>query len=137
MKQIFSLEKELEEDQSIVELTQKLTLDKSRPSMGLQGKYGLYGSTKWWESLYKGKIPQVIYEGTIENVHFSGMNNESKSFSLNLTNGGTYTYTCVANNKKDKQLYKSGVNVIVTTFIEKMKNGTEQDFVWKIEIENA
>lgn len=137
MKQIYSLEIEHEDDPSRVDLAQKLTLDKDRPYMGLAGKYGLYGSSEWWGNLYSGKIPKKTYEGAIEAVQFSGMNNESKSFTLSLNDGGSYKYTCVANRKRNMKHYQVGRKVKVTEFIEIMKNGKDHEFVWSVEIENA
>ena len=137
MKKIYSLEIEHEDNPGTVELTQKLTLDKSRPAMGLAGTYGLYGSSKWWENLYSGKIPKRIYEGTIEDIHFSGMNNESKSFTLRLNDGESYNYSCEVNRKRNMKHYQVGRKVKVIEFIENMKTGGDHEFVWSIEIENA
>jgi hypothetical protein len=137
MKKIYSLETNHADDPTLVELTQKLTLDKDRPMMGLAGNYGLYGSPEWWENLYSGVIPLHVYEGVIDDIHFSGMNNESKSFTLLLDSGGKYKYTCVVNRKKNMKHYQIGHRFKVTVFTEKMKNGSDQEFVWKIEVENA
>ena len=137
MKQIYSLEEDLKEDPSHVELAQKLTLDKSRPMMGLKGMYGLFGSKEWWNNIYSRVIPRKEYEGVIEDIHFSGMHNESKSFRVALFEGGTYTYSCVSNKKNDLSLYKVGTCIKVDTYIETMKDGRELDFVLSIEIENA
>jgi hypothetical protein len=137
LKEIYTLEKDLESDPKRVELAQKLTIDDSRPSMGLKGTYGLFASEKWWRNFHNNKIPKVIYNGVIEDVHFSGMHNESKSFTLRLDDGGIYKYSLVADQKSDLKLYKEGARLQVVTYIEKMKNGSEQDFVYKISIENT
>ena len=137
MKKIYSLEIEHEDDPKTVELTQKLTLDNNRPTMGLAGTYGLYGSSEWWENLYSGKLPKKVYEGIIENISFSGMDNESNSFILSLNNGGTYGYTCVANRKRNIKHYQVGRKVRVIEFVEKMKKGNDLEIIWSIEIENA
>lgn len=137
MKKIFSLEVEHEDDPSRVELTQKLSLDETRPHLGFKGIYGLYGSPEWWENLYNGKMPGKVYEGVIEDTYFVGMNNEATGFTLKLDNGGTYSYTCVANRRRNMKHYKIGRRVRVKTFIETLKKGSEHEFVWQIEIENA
>ena len=137
MKKIYSLEIEHEDDPKMVELAQNLTLDKSRPTMGLAGEYGLYGSPEWWKNLYDGLIPKKVYEGTIGDIKFSGMNNEGKSFTLKLINGGSYTYSCEANRRRNLKHYKVGRRAKVVTFMEKLKKGSEHEFVWQIEVENA
>ena len=105
--------------------------------MGLKGTYGLFASGEWWRNFHKNKIPRVIYNGVIEDIHFSGMHNESKSFSLRLDDGGIYKYSLVASQKSGLKLYREGVRLRVETFIEKMKDGSEQDFVYKISIVNT
>ena len=136
-KEIYTLERDLESNPKRVELAQKLTLDDSRPSMGLKGTYGLFASEKWWYNFHKNKIPKVIYDGVIESIYFSGMHNESKSFTLRLDGGGIYKYSLVADHKSDLKLYKEGARLKVITYIEKMKNGGEQNFVYKISIEST
>ncbi len=137
LKNVYSLEKALESDPKRVELTQRLTLDSNRPLMGMKGAYGLFASEKWWHNFHKNKIPKTVYNGVIEDIHSSGMHNESRSFTLKLDNGGIYKYSLVADRKSDLQLYKKGVRLQIITYIEKMKNGNEQDFVYKISIENT
>ena len=137
MKKIYSLEIEHEDDPSRVEKAQKLSLDTSRPHLGLKGVYGLYGSSEWWENIYSGKVPSKIYEGIIEDIHFTGMHNEAEGFTLKLDNGGSYSYTCVVNRKRNMKHYKIGRRAKVTTFIEVLKKGSEHEFVWQIEVENA
>lgn len=137
MLQIYALEVAHQDDPSKVELAQKLTLDKDRPQMGLAGIYGLFGSPDWWTNLNAGRIPITEYTGIIETVQFSGMHNESRSFTLRLTNGGRYTYTCVANQKRDLKRYRQGRKVTVIAFTEKLKRGEDLEMVWSIEIECA
>ena len=137
MKKIFSLEIEHEDDPSRVEKAQKLSLDSSKPHLGLKGVYGLYGSPEWWENIYSGKVPSKTYEGIIDDIHFTGMHNEAEGFTLKLDNGGTYSYTCVANRRRNMKHYKVGRRAKVTTFIEVLKKGTDHEFVWQIEVKNA
>ena len=137
MKEIYTLEASLSKDPERVRLAQELTKNKSKPNMGLKGKYGLFGSDQWWNNLYKSKIPHNIYEGVIEDIHFSGMHNESKSFTLRLKDNTTYSYTLVADNKKDIKLYQEGTYAKVITFIEPLKTGDNHEFVWKICIKST
>ena len=137
MKTIFLLERYLKDRPDVIKDAQELTLNKEKPSMGLSGKHGLYASDEWWESLNNGIFETKTYEGKISTIKFEGMNNEGKSFTLQLKNGGTYKYSCRINSKKDISLYKEGKTLRVTTYLERLKNGQNIEFVRKIEIENA
>lgn len=137
MKKVFSLEIDHKDDPLHVELTQKLTLDQAKPTRGLAGRYGLYGSQEWWQNLKNGVLPQKIYEGVIVDIYFCGMHNESKSFTMKLDSGQDYTYTCVTNRRRNSKYYQIGRRARVITFIEKLKNGCEHEFVWEIEIETT
>ncbi|MGF1868258.1 hypothetical protein L4D15_23925 [Enterovibrio norvegicus] len=137
MKKVYSLEIEHEDDPSLVEKTQKLSLDYSKPHLGLKGTYGLYGSPEWWENIYSGKVPSNTYEGVIEDIDFTGMHNEAKGFTLKLDSGGTYSYTCVVNRRRNMKHYQIGRRAKVTTLVEILKKGTNHEFVRQIDVENA
>ena len=136
MKKIYDLKIALVDDPVRVENTQKLTLDETRPLMGLAGLYGLFGSPEWWGNLNSGKIPTKVYEGIVESLQFEGMHNEGRSFTLRLADGGTYTYSCVANNKRDLKAYRVGQKVRVTMLSERKKNDETLEMVWTVEIEH-
>ncbi|MEQ3747577.1 MAG: hypothetical protein ABNH53_15240 [Henriciella sp.] len=65
MKCIYDLAIALERDPKRVNDTQALTLDTSRPNMGLKRVCGLLGCTEWWDNLKSGAIPLKVYEGEI------------------------------------------------------------------------
>ncbi len=56
MKIVYRLSEKLKADPEYMTLVQALTLDNSRPYVGLNGTYGLFGSQKWWESIEQGKM---------------------------------------------------------------------------------
>ena len=135
MKTIYDLAVTLARDPAQVADAQALTQDESRPHMGLKGAYGLFGRAEWWDNLKAGKIPIRIYEGEIESLQFEGMQNEGRSFTLRLANGGSYTYSCVANETDSEDAYAVGRRARVTAYSEPMKSGSEFEFVWKVEID--
>lgn len=135
MKTVYDLEVTLARDPKQVADTQALTQDDTRPLMGLKGVYGLFGSAEWWSNLKSCVMPITIYEGEIGSLQFESMNNEGRSFTLMLKGGGTYTYSCVANEKADLGAYAVGCQVRVTTFTEPKKNGEGLEMVWTVEIE--
>ena len=136
MKTVYDLALALADDPKRVADTQALTQDTSKPLMGLAGKYGLFGSAEWWGNLKSGVIPIVVYEGIIESLQFEGMHNEGRSFTLRLGDGGTYTYSCMANKKQDLKAYRVGQNVRVTMLSERKKNDETLEMVWTVEIEH-
>ena len=137
MKTLYDLKIALADDPKRVADTQALTLDTSKPLIGLAGTYGLFGSPDWWGNLQSGVIPVVVYEGVIESLQFEGMNNEGRSFTLRLGDGGTFTYSCVVNNKQDLKAYRVGQKVRVTMLSERKKNGETLEMVWTVEVEHA
>lgn len=134
MTTIYDLATALKSDPQQIADTQALTLDTSRPSIGLSGAYGLFASDDWWENLKTGIIPTRSYSGVIESVRFEGMHNEGRGFTMKLDEDGTYEYSCVANDKRDLKLHRPGVRLRVTTYLDKMKNGSEMEFVWLIQV---
>lgn len=136
MRTIYDFEVELEKDPKQVADTQALTIDESRPLIGLAGTYGLFGSAEWWDNLKSGTIPATVYEGVIESLQFEGMHNEGRSFTLRLEDGGSYTYSCVANQRPDLKAYATGRRARVTTFAEPKKNSELLEMVWLIELQH-
>lgn len=68
MKLVYLLSEELKADPEYVSLTQALTLDKSKPYVGLNGTYGLFGSQEWWDSINQGKMPLLSLSGVIKKL---------------------------------------------------------------------
>lgn len=54
MKVVFLLSEKLIMNPERVVLTQALTLNSSKPMLGIKGVHGLLGSQKWWENGYAG-----------------------------------------------------------------------------------
>ena len=63
------------------------------------------------------------------------MHKEGRSFTLRLTDGGNYKYSCVANEKSDMGAYAVGRKVRVTAYSEPMKSGSDLEFVWMVEVD--
>lgn len=143
MKTLYDLNTELKDDPERFRRAQALTLDDSRPNMGLAGTFGLYGSDRCWGNLRGGQIPTRIYEGSIESLHFVGQGNNGvgqgnngRAFTLICDDGTPYTYSLVANEKADLRAYQTGRRLRVTVFYEPKKNGESLEMVWTIEIDD-
>lgn len=133
MKRIYDLKIALDNDAERVAHTQALTLNKDRPKIGLSGKYGLFGSPEWWNNLYTGVIPTKRFEGIITSLQFEGQNNDGRSFTIEMPENSLFTYSLMANDKKDFSAYKIGNRLAITMLIEPKKTGENIDFVWTIE----
>ncbi len=68
MRTIYLLSKMLEEDPEYMKKVQNLTLNESKPYLGLKGTFGLFGSEEWWKNIEANIIPQREIKGTIIKV---------------------------------------------------------------------
>lgn len=68
MKIVYHLSVELKTNLERISLTQALTLDTSRPSMGLKGNLGLFGSGEWWNNIKNGTMPLLRISGGAASV---------------------------------------------------------------------
>lgn len=69
MKLVYQLKDEHERYPERVKRTQALTLDESRPCMGLSQRLGLFGSPAWWENLQNGAIKHDMVSGEITGLY--------------------------------------------------------------------
>ncbi|UOD32804.1 hypothetical protein INH39_14745 [Massilia violaceinigra] len=69
MKLVYQLKDEHEWYPERVKRTQALTLDESRPCMGLSQRLGLFGSPAWWENLQNGAIKHDMVSGEITGLY--------------------------------------------------------------------
>lgn len=72
MRLVYRLEYDLERDRERVSLAQNLTLDKTRPLMGLKGVCGLFGSSDWWSSIRQGEMPLLFVSGIVLRAYSRG-----------------------------------------------------------------
>jgi hypothetical protein len=124
MKLIFLLLEELKTKPEQIRLTQELTLDESRPYMGLKGTNGLFGSQEWWNNISQGKIPLQYVSGVITRTYVAGQDPSSvdNCFSLLLDDGSIreesiYDYI----NKEDKKLFQIGSKVEIVYALDELK----------------
>lgn len=88
MKLVYELAEELKSDPEQVALAQALTLDTSRPFMGLKGTFGLFGSQQWWSNIAEGKLPLRCVSGTVRSTYVAGQDEtEINAMELMLEDG--------------------------------------------------
>lgn len=124
MKLVYLLSEELQANPEQITLTQALTLDHSRPNMGLKGTNGLFGSQEWWNSIEKNKMPLLFISGIITRTYVAGQNPSliDNSFSLLLDDGSVceesiYNYI----KEDDKKLFRVGAKVNIIYARDELK----------------
>ena len=65
MKLVYQVRVKIEQNPKHVKAAQALTLNQSKPTHGLNGTYGLYGSAEWLNNLELGVIPHKKITGLI------------------------------------------------------------------------
>lgn len=125
MKLVYDFAEILKEDTEQVRLAQALTLDTSRPRMGLSGNHGLFGSEEWWESIKNGRIKTATHSGIIEKTYFAGQDarwgNQINSFSLRLLDGSLIEQSIYVMKKTDQSLFVPGATVIMISALDELK----------------
>lgn len=123
MKLIYRLSEELENDPQHVATVQALTLDATKPHLGLRGTRGLFGSQEWWERVDAGLIPTKRLSGVIAEVYVAGMDHSAapNSFDFMAEDGHLKMEGMYANSKQDLALYQVGRHVEVTYVLEELK----------------
>jgi hypothetical protein len=119
----YSLRDELEKKPEYVKQVQALSLDTSRPGMGLSARLGLYGSPEWWQNVDNGKIPRAVYSGIITETYCAGMDSDRRhnSFRMKTDDGRKFEYSMVPDHGSYRGLYRPGHRAEVTTIFEECK----------------
>ena len=123
MKIVYTLRNKLERDPEHVRVAQALTLNKGKPSMGLKGAHGLYGSEEWWRNVDKGAIRRARYSGVIRELYVAGQDGDTEpnSFRIESNDGVKYGWGIVADEEADKALYQVGRWAEVETIFDELK----------------
>src|SRR5262245_9820406 len=126
MKLVYELRIALQRNPERMALTQKLTLDKSRPLMGLRGVGGLWGSDEWWAATRNGKLRRDDVSGVITRTSFAGQDSrwgdEVNCFTLRLADGSERTDSIYVNEHRDAKLFKPGHRVAWAAVLDPLKD---------------
>lgn len=130
MKIVYLLSKKLEMNPKHMELAQALTLDESRPNMGLNGTHGLFGSLKWWENIQQGVMPLRFVSGIIKRAYVAGQDSSkfNNTITIALDDGSIKDVGIYVNNEKDATLFKSGYLASIVYALDELKPGAMQSF---------
>ena len=125
MQPIYTLAAALAQDPSRIAKAQSLTLDSSRPRMGLKGRHGLFASDEWWASIKAGRIPTQTVTGSIERTYFAGQDSrrgdQVNSFTLRLQDGSTCNESIYTHRKQDVKLFVAGATVTMVYALDELK----------------
>jgi hypothetical protein len=123
LRRVYYLTDELQANPRQVELAQALTRDKSRPSMGLLGKHGLFASEEWWNSINTGRIGLRRVAGTVNRVYEAGQDRMGvpNTVDLDLDDGSRTTVGIYVNDKRDVKLFKPGRRVELVYALDVLK----------------
>jgi len=123
MKQVYLLSEELKDNPERISVTQKLTLNSSRPLMGLKGTHGLFASVEWWDSIQENKIPLSYISGVIKRAYVSGQDEgpTNNTVDLVLDDNSTITVGIYTNSIKDVSLFNVGCKVQLVYALDELK----------------
>jgi hypothetical protein len=129
MRLVYSLSQAMQDNPEDVTLTQKLTLDTTRPLLGLKGTLGLYGSQEWWASIQQGKMPLLILGGVIKRAYVAGMDHsdDNNTIDLLLDDGSVRMEGIYVNDRADIKLFKVGCRVEMAYVRDELKRQPAQD----------
>ncbi|WP_080425798.1 hypothetical protein [Burkholderia ubonensis] len=123
MKLVFLLEDRLREDPERVRLAQALTLNPSKPKIGLRGAHGLFGSPEWWTSIREGSMPLLFQSGIVLRAYVAGQDpsEQNNTIDLKLDDGSVHMTGIFVNNKSDAKLFRSGCRVGIVYAQDELK----------------
>ncbi|MBE3026931.1 hypothetical protein GQ37_022825 [Janthinobacterium sp. BJB1] len=125
MKTVYTLADALANDPGRVTRTQALTLDSSRPRMGLKGGHGLFASVAWWQSIEAGRLQTQTLTGIVERRYFAGQDSrrgdQANSITLRLADGSAVDESIYTQRRQDSKLFVPGATVTMTYALDELK----------------
>jgi hypothetical protein len=129
-KLVYQLSQELMANPTRVTQAQTLTLDVSRPNLGLSGEHGLYGSDEWWANIKAGVITLRYTSGIVQRMYHAGMELDeqgSMDFDYIGDDGILRSSSCYVNDASDIGLYQIGKKVWFALAFDKLKKQPARD----------
>lgn len=123
MKMVYLLSEKLKVNPEYASLTQALTLDSTKPYVGLNGTNGLFGTKEWWDSIEQGRIPLLFISGVIKRTYVAGQDpsNFNNTVDLLLEDGTIQSVGIYTNKKEDSKLFKIGYNASIVYALDELK----------------
>ena len=129
MRRVYLFTEEIKHDPSYVEEVQNLTLDTSRPTMGLKGTHGLFCSEEWWASIREGRIPLKFVSGIIQRIYVTGQDAGvvNNTIDLVLEDGTKVSTGIYTNDKRDVALFCLGHKAEIVYALDELKCPPEEE----------
>ena len=128
MKTMFRLQEELRNNPERVEKTQALTRNPSKPTVGLSGKYGLFGSSEWWGSIAAEKIPIQRLAGVIVRSYVAGQDPvDINTVDIRMADGSIQAVGIYLNGRRDLPLFQVGHAVSIVYALDELKLQPSKD----------
>lgn len=129
MKRVYRLSDELENDPKQIALAQALTLNSSKPLLGLKGTHGLFGGPEWWASIEQRKMPLLFVSGIIRRVYVAGQDggDENNGIDLLLEDGSVRDVGIYVNDKADIPLFRVGCRAELVYVLDELKKQPAPD----------
>lgn len=124
---VYRLADELAHDPEHVRTVQALTLNASKPLLGLLGRHGLFGSPEWWASVEAGRIPVREVSGVISRVWFAGQDSGGPANTVDFVDddGVVHQGAIRLNEKRDRSHYVVGRRIRYRYALDELKSGGE------------
>lgn len=134
---MYDLRTLIDADPGVLKNVHQLTMDESRPLLGLRGNFGLYGTPEWWESIRTGKIRSVRRSGRIARLYTVGRDYPPRpnQFDAISDDGTIWSESLYTMHKKDYRRYQVGLTVDVEYALDELKaRGADgaADYVWVV-----
>lgn len=136
VKLVFNLKESLKHRTEYVNKVINLSLNESKPHMGLKYDKGLYNSKEWWDNIDNGAIETFYSYGVIAETYEAGQDHigRANSFKYKDLKGKAYSESMYYSNKKDYKHFKEGHLVIIYYALVEYKNGEFLDKVIEMAI---
>jgi hypothetical protein len=122
MKTVFTLRQELQKNPQRIEKTQALTMNASKPRIGLSGKHGLFGSSEWWESIATERMPLLHLSGVIERAYVAGQDpDDINTVDIRLSDGTLRAVGIYLNDRADLPLFQIGHMISIVYALDELK----------------
>jgi len=129
MKLVFRFEDRLRDDPMQIQLAQALTLNPSKPRMGLRGVHGLFGSPEWWTSIREGRMPLLYRSGVVLRAYVAGQDESTSNntIDLKLDDESVHMTGIYVNNKNDSVLFRPGCQAAIVYALDELKQQPAAD----------
>lgn len=126
---VYEFSRDITNDPDMIRDTHKLTLDDSRPFMGLRGDKGLFATQEWWNNIHAKVIPSEIKSGVITRTYAAGMESlaQDNSFEYIDEKGNLHDESIYTLDKNKSKFFKINHLVVIYYVYDEMKASTTED----------